>query len=235
MNTEQSFAPKELPYLPENLIWYQHEITWQRLAEQRLKGNIISSKINLSLNTQNYFSGSEKRKVMADFKGLILNIKGTFDEYSYLEKDTEQDIEWLIDVEFEPKENLIAINNNQISTITDNNLGYDNKEIEYIEILRDCYEDNNISTDERRILEKQKSKLGISEERAKELEEQIKKEMLYSKSEIEYLEEVRFCLQDDQIISQDERRILERLRIKLNIDNERAEYIEKQVINSLNL
>lgn len=235
MNTEQSFAPKELPYLPENLIWYQHEITWQRLAEQRLNGNIISSKINLSLNTQNYFSGSEKRKVMADFKGLILNIKGTFDEYSYLEKDTEQDIEWLIDVEFEPKENLIAFNNNPISTISDNNLGYDNKEIEYIEILRDCYEDKNVSTDERRILERQKIKLGISEERAKELEEQIKKEVLYSKSEIEYLEEVRFCLQDDQIISQDERRILERLRIKLNIDIKRAELLEKQVINSLKL
>ncbi len=235
MNTEQSFAPKELPYLPENLIWYQHEITWQRLAEQRLKGNIISSKINLSLNTQNYFSGSEKRKVMADFKGLILNIKGTFDEYSYLEKDTEQDIEWLIDVEFEPKENLIAFNNNPIFTNSDNNLGYDNKEIEYIEILRDCYEDKNISTDERRILERQKIKLGISEERAKELEEFIKNEKHYTDSELEYIEEVKFCLLDDQVISSDEKRLLERLRSKLNIDIERAKDLEKQVINSLKL
>lgn len=235
MNTEQSFVPTEVPYLPENLIWYKHEITWQRLAEQRLKGNIISSKINITLNSQNYFSGSEKNKVMADFKSLILNIKGSFDEYSYLEKDTENDMEWQIDVEFEPKENLTQINNDTIKTISDIKLGYSKNEIEYIDILKDCYEDNIVSSDERRILERQKNKLGISDERAKEIEEHIKNEMFYSKFELEYIEEVRFCLQDDQVVSQDERRILERLRSKLNIDNERAKDLEKQVINSLKL
>ena len=49
-------------------------------------------------------------------------------------------------------------------------------------------------------------------------------------NEIEYYEEVQFCLQEDTLISLDERRILDRLRKKLNIDEKRAIEIENNLI-----
>ena len=58
-----------------------------------------------------------------------------------------------------------------------------NVEQEYLEILKDCYEDGNITDDERRILNNLKNKYGISEERAKELEESIKMELDLQDSE----------------------------------------------------
>ena len=48
--------------------------------------------------------------------------------------------------------------------------------------------------------------------------------------EAAYLEEVKFCLEDDGVIDEKERRILERIRIKYNINKSRAEELEKTLI-----
>ena len=48
--------------------------------------------------------------------------------------------------------------------------------------------------------------------------------------ETAYLEEVKFCLEDDGQIDEKERRLLERIRIKYNIDKSRAEELERTLI-----
>ena len=99
-------------------------------------------------------------------------------------------------------------------------------EKEYLEEVKMCLEeDNEISSRERRLLDRLRTKLNISEERAKELEESLKAPQL-TEDEQEYLEEYKLCLEEDGEISSKERRLLDRLRDKLGISVERAKELE---------
>ena len=99
-------------------------------------------------------------------------------------------------------------------------------EQEYLEEVKMCLEeDNEISSRERRLLDRLRIKLNISEERAKELEESLKSPQL-TEDEQEYLEEYKLCLEEDGEISSKERRLLDRLRDKLGISVERAKELE---------
>lgn len=75
-------------------------------------------------------------------------------------------------------------------------------------------------------MERFREKLGISAERAKELEDSLSTSRL-TDAEQEYLEEYKACLEDDGEISPKERRLLNRLRDTLGIPEERAIELEK--------
>ena len=98
-------------------------------------------------------------------------------------------------------------------------------EQEYIEEIKYCLEeDEEISPRERRLLEKLRIKLGITEERAKELEESLLAPAL-TDEEKEYLEEYKECAADGEITAKD-RRLLDKLRKMLGISEERAKELE---------
>lgn len=103
--------------------------------------------------------------------------------------------------------------------------GNPNDEAEYIEELKACMEDGEISKGERRLLEKLRVKLGISEIRAAELEASLSEPQL-TEEEQEYLNEYQECLAEGGSISAGERRLLDRLRVKLGITEQRAEELE---------
>jgi len=110
------------------------------------------------------------------------------------------------------------------------NIGLSEDEQEYLEEVKMCLEENNeISSRERRLLDRLRTKLNISEERAKELEESLKAPQL-TEDEQEYLEEYKLCLEEDGEISSKERRLLDRLRDKLGISVERANELESSFI-----
>ena len=97
----------------------------------------------------------------------------------------------------------------------------------YLDELKACLEeDNEISPKERRLLERLREKLGITPERAKELEDLLSAPQL-TDEEKEYLEEYKACVEDDIEISPKERRLLNRIRESLGISEERALEIEK--------
>lgn len=101
-------------------------------------------------------------------------------------------------------------------------------EAEYLEEVKECLENGVISNGERRLLEKLRIKLGISEERAAELEQSLLTPQL-TDEEQEYLAEYKECLAENGEISVGERRLLNRLRDKLDISEQRASKIEKSV------
>lgn len=98
------------------------------------------------------------------------------------------------------------------------------EEQEYLEELKECLADGEIGPRERRLLDKLASKLGISPERASELEASLSAPAL-TDDEKEYFEEVHAVLADGEI-SDKERRLLEKLRKMLDISEERAKEIE---------
>lgn len=101
------------------------------------------------------------------------------------------------------------------------------QEQEYIAELKACFEDGIITEKERRLLDKLRKTLGISEKRAKELESLCNPQIL-SKEEEEYAEEVKAVLEDG-VVTEKERRLLNRLAKSLNISEERAKAIEIQL------
>ena len=100
------------------------------------------------------------------------------------------------------------------------------EEQEYLDEVKICLEEGGeISSKERRLLDRLRTKLGISDMRAKELEDSLKALKL-TEEEQEYLEEYKLCLEEDGKISPKERRLLDRLRNKLSISQKRAKELE---------
>ena len=100
-------------------------------------------------------------------------------------------------------------------------------EKEYLDEVKACLEDDGeITARERRLLDKLCSSLGISATRAAELEALAAGKPELTESEKEYLDEYKACLEEDGVISERERRLLDRLAKSLNITPERAHEIE---------
>lgn len=99
-------------------------------------------------------------------------------------------------------------------------------EQEYAEEIKACLEDGEISARERRLLNKLRLSLGISESRAVEIEAMCNPNVLTAEEQ-EYADEVKACLEDDGEITSKERRLLERLAKSLGISPNRATEIEQ--------
>lgn len=97
-------------------------------------------------------------------------------------------------------------------------------EQEYIDELKECLADGEIGAGERRLLGKLAAKLGISAERAEELEASLMAPVL-SDDEKEYLEEYKAAAVDG-VVSEKERRLLDKLKKMYGISDERAREIE---------
>ena len=224
--------PMRKPYLPEGLIWYNKQPEWQRIVNSRINGNMLEYNETVSTSKIKFTSDSEKKDIETSAKylwvkahaGVEQNIKTQFKETI--------ETEWKVEVKFRSIKDLSNVTNNtpQIATqdtklisttqMTDN-------EQSYAEEVKFCLEDGDIGDKERKSLERMRIKLGISPERAAEIEASLQKPLL-TEDEQEYLEVVK-----DQIIDgtipESSRKILNRWRQRLNISEERASDIEKMI------
>ena len=114
---------------------------------------------------------------------------------------------------------------------------FTNEEKDYYELLVDMLDDGVIDESERNILNKRKGKYGISDERAKEIEDFAKREYLESKTpqfetdgEKDYYELLVDML-DDGVIDESERNILNKRKEKYQISDERAKELENIASN----
>lgn len=113
----------------------------------------------------------------------------------------------------------------EITKSTTETSKYSEAEQEYLDELKACLEDDaEISPRERRLLERLRAKLGISEAQATELEASLSKPVL-TEEEKEYLSEYQECVVDE-VISDKERRLLDKLRNVMGISEERAKELE---------
>jgi hypothetical protein len=234
------YTPTKVPYLPTKLLWYPKETSWQRLVEQRLNGNLSRYTEQISSASNIIVSSNEKKEIKA---GLNLSIvEGRFLNEKSIESQLKEETstEWQIHVEFAPLTDLglsekpTFITNEQANTKIDFiEIGASANEQLYIEEIKFTIEDDGIIDDgERKIIERKRLKYGISEQRAKVLEDLVMQRNKYSKEELAYIDELKFCLEDDGEISPSERRMLERTRIKLNISEARSNELEKTINKS---
>lgn len=111
------------------------------------------------------------------------------------------------------------------STLTD-------KEKEFLNEVRFCIEDDGIIDNSEQIfLNKTREKFGLTEERAKELQESLLKPQ-FTENEKEYINALSELMIDGQI-PESAQRIVERLRNLYEIDKQRANEIEKKYAHGL--
>ena len=99
------------------------------------------------------------------------------------------------------------------------------EEQDYIEMYKEYVADGEISERDRKMLDKFRSRCGISEERARELEASCNKPQL-TEDEQEYLEMYKEYAADGEISERD-RKMLNKMRDRMGISEERAKEIEK--------
>ena len=142
--------------------------------------------------------------------------------------------QWKVDVKFRSmkdfEDQMIDITENEeVEPV--NQIEWSKEEQDYAEEVKFCLEDDGIIDDsERRLLERKRIKLGISEDRAAEIENSLSQPQL-TEDELEYLEAVKDETADGSI-PESSRKLLDRLSKRMGISEERAKEIEMMAINN---
>ena len=100
----------------------------------------------------------------------------------------------------------------------------------FCDMVRDCCTGGLISGKEERLLKRLQLKLKLSDQRANQLRKVVQLDLSISKVELEYLDELKFSLQEGSI-SAGKRRLLNGLRQELNISEERGSFLEDTITN----
>lgn len=217
----QTFAPIKYPYQPNDLVWLATDSSWKQLIKQRLEGGMLSYTYKIRSTDVSQVSNNQITDIKASFRFMLQNANANYNENNDTTFSKREETEWSIQVTFKP------LNEFEKQSVVNTNVMSSNEE-EYIEEFKACLNDNNgsISNSQRRLLEKMRVSLRVSESRAKELEAMCSTPQL-TDDEKEYWEEYKECLNDGGSITPSERRLLERLRKSLGISEERALEIER--------
>ncbi|MEB3013293.1 tellurite resistance TerB family protein [Capnocytophaga gingivalis] len=231
----QTFNPDKRPYIPKNTIWFHREPRWQRLAQQRLEGGILTYTERISSSENQRLNKEEIIDINAELKTLLYSVKAGV-QYEKEEKlQQNEEFSFSINIEFKPIKEFLGETDIidiiaeeiiqtpvQLPTTNDN-------EARYLEEIHIMLEDDGVIDErERMILERIRERYNITPERARELEAQAIAGQELTSEEQEYLSEYKNSLQDGAI-SEKERRLLNRLAMALGISEERIIEIEKLV------
>ena len=219
------YDPIDMPKVPSETIWYQNQPKWQRLAQSRIDGNTLEYTECISSKLTFFTSSSEKEDIKAKLKVLMANIEGR--SYEEEEKQLREETEtiWRVSVKFRSK-NLLQEKSQSRNTISST---LTCKEKEFLNEVRFCIEDDGIIDNSEQIfLNKTREKLGLTEERAKELQESLLKPQ-FTENEKEYINALSELMIDGQI-PESAQRIVERFRNLYEIDEQRANEIEKRLL-----
>ena len=228
ISQKQKFNPTRKPYIPEdNLIWYPHEVQWQRLARQRIDGNILEHHLQLSTKDTSFVANTEKKQIEASVKYLWAKGNLENEDVNSMSRDESKETILTVEVVFKPIEELTNIDSSVMEKeISSNPLTQ--IEEEYKEEVLFYLNDEGIGNLERKSLNRKRIRLGISEERANEIELMCQPAPSLSDEEIEYVEIFKeIC--DGTEVSPRMRKILTREAENLGISCERAIELEKYI------
>lgn len=223
----QTLNPKKAPFVPGGLVWYHSNLGWQRLTNQRLNGNLITHTEIISTKQVETLSTNEINKLNAEISLLLGRIKTSvgYTNEMDIKSLTEKNYTLEVTVEFEDIDMLQQTKLIESQLIKNNNTeNLDNykKYAEEVQFMLD--DDGIIDEKERRILDRLRKNLELTEEEANDIESKLQ---ITEQNEKEYLDEF-IVIMDDGEITEKERRLLDRLAKSLGITEEKVIEIEKK-------
>lgn len=220
ISLHQTFTPTKKPYIPNDTVWYQNEPSWQRLFEQRMNSGICEHEERIEVRKSQMVDNNELTEVKAELQYLFakanLNWNSSIEEKFALQENAILSIH----VKFAPLASLEqddvvpSPQQHQISS----------SEQQYLDNIKEFLEDDaEITPRERKMLDRIRQSLGISEERAKELETSLKPQL--TEDEQEYLDMYREYAEKGEI-TEKERNRLNKFATALGISEERMKQLE---------
>jgi len=222
ISLHQTFQPHKAPALPNNLIWYNGELSWQRLYRQRMEGGLHTHEERIETKKSQIVDNREMKEIKGELKSLFANMDVAFDKTEEAKFEQQENAVLAISVKFAPLSQLTGN-----TTSTPNDKMFSANEQKYIDEVKECLDDGEITQTGRRLLKLYRERLGINESRAAELEASVTTPQL-TDNEKEYLKAYQEANENGQI-SDKERRTLNRLRDALGISEERAKEIEQLI------
>jgi len=215
---DRELNPAGHPHIPEDLIWYPHEPSWQRIAQSALAKRYMTLSVELRYHED--FSINQKRmtQVHGALKLFTKQIEIGWNEETEKSLRQRKATIWKY---------TAAFGNEPINRQESQAKSLSEAEVEYLDDLKAALSDGAVAESTRKILERHRVKLAISAERAVQLEQSIKQSHL-SDNEKEYLQDLEDCYADG-VISDPERRILARRLEKLGISEERSSELEQMI------
>lgn len=219
------FDPIREPYVPDNLIWFNSQTEWQRLVDKRINGNMLEYNEYVSTSKTQFVTSSEKDDIKASAEYLWSNVNVNSEQKLKTEFRESTETQWKVEVKFRSIK-LFADDVTSATSSKQQTTGYSATEQEYLENLKEFLEDDEeITPRERKMLNRIRQSLGISEERAQELEASLAKPQL-TEDEQEYLDIYHEYAEKGEV-TEKERRRLDKFAAAMGISAERAKEIEK--------
>lgn len=229
MGRNQTFDPLQKPYVPNDLIWYPNEYTWQRIAQQRLNGNMLSHSETLSSSQSETLSVSEIASINEELDNL-------FEEVS--SNNAHFDISGKLGIgkfgfKASYNEDKSSTSGHSEASSRKSSSSYRSeskikKNRDYAVRIHVTFKPMNAFTQDIPYTE------TAPTPKPKAVPHTASQSTL-SDEERRYLEEVHFMLQDDGMIDDKERDILERYRTRFGISHARAKELEDQAMSSSTL
>ena len=212
LSKRQRHEPMRLPYVPDNLVWYQGEIAWQRLAEKRLNGNLLEDEMTLSTSQVENMSKQRLLKIDAELKTLMANVNAGYSHnYASTVKSTMK-YDCTIKVEFESvntlREKFSHLEQNEDKEET-------SKLSKYAEEVQFMLDDGVIDDMERKMLDRKAVSFGLTSEEQKDVENRILFPD-YSEAEVKYIQEIEEFKKDGEITDM-EMKMLDRYATRYNL------------------
>lgn len=227
-------SPISAPYLPDDLVWYYNEPSWQNLQKFRTQGGLLHHRETLTSKEVTKFYSKNESKLTAEVKALVSNAKLDSNTENYIHSTFTEEIIWDISIKFENYFENEELKDRELrEPFKQVKNQFSDLELEYLEEYKFILSENlEIDLTVRKLLNRIAEKLGIGNER----KEIIEKSLSYNLTdeEKEYLQEVEFCLSETQEIGPIERRFLEKERVRLNLIKERTNLLETLAMKQKN-
>lgn len=220
LNLHQTYNPFQQPFIPDNLIWYPQEPTWQRLVEQRLRGSITSHTESIETNKTQVINNDSLSEIQAELQVLLSNANLEISTSTSETLKQHDNVVLQIHVEFAP---LWSLGQTEYQEISSQESELTENEQEYLEMFQETLADGNgsITNSSRKLLSKFANRLGITAHRATQLEQMYLPS--FTTEEKEFIEEVRTVIDEDGELTNMSLRLLYKLATKLGISEQRAE------------
>mgnify|MGYP002674073935 CR=1 FL=1 len=218
----QTYSPTMSPRIPDGLVWYQQMPSWQHLVKQRMNGGLNSHEEKLQTQKSQVVDGNELKQIKGEVKTLLKNAGIDFDKEENSKFQLQENATLSIRIKFAPLEQLQG---NVIQNVKQN-ITLSTEEQSFFDEVKFCLEEENTLSDtDKKYLDRKRTKLGLSPERAEEIIQMCLPTL--SAKEQEYMDTFHELVATAEDISPKIRRILDREAESLGISEERKVELEK--------
>lgn len=105
ISLNQEFNPTKAPFIPDGLVWYQNEPSWQRLVNQRMTGSLVHASESIESRKSNMVNGSELTNIKAEFHSLV-SLDGEWTKEEEAKFQQQENATLTFEIDFAPVESL---------------------------------------------------------------------------------------------------------------------------------